>query len=181
MSQPATETSTRAGPATGSAAGNVFTRKYGPLPGWGWAALAGVAAIGYWWYRNKQGAAAAASSAGTAAGNTDASAGVDYSGELSTIQSEIQTLQGEESTEGSSTGTSNSGSGSTAKEGKYRHVSTGKETLNQIAKARNTSVADLVSISKNSPEDAANLAKLTAWAAKPGSRRKGVVYYTKNK
>jgi hypothetical protein len=57
-------------------------------------------------------------------------------------------------------------------------VSTGKETLNQIAKARGTSVAHIVAVSKAGPESQANLAKLLAWAAHPGTKRKGIVYYT---
>lgn len=162
-------------PAGGSQ--NVFQRKFGPLPGWGWMALAGVAAAGYLWYRNKQGSSAAGSAATSDTTAADTAVGDDVQGQLSTIQTEIQNLQGSESAEGSTT-PANSGTSTPGTTTTYRHVSTGKETLNQIAKARNTSVAHIVSVSNSSPESKDNLAKLTAWAAHPGTRRKGVVYYT---
>jgi hypothetical protein len=141
-------------------------------------ALAGVAAAGYLWYRNKQGASAATN---TAAGqDTAAAVGDDVQGQLSTIQTEIQNLQGSESQEGSTT-PANSGTGTpgggTSKPA-IRHVSTGKETLNQIAKGRNTSVAHIVAVSSSGPESKENLAKLLAWAKHPGTRKKGIVYYT---
>jgi cytoskeletal protein RodZ len=175
MSQPATERPA-GGPAAAPAAGgsNVFQRKFGPLPGWGWAALAAVAAGGYLWWRNRQGAAAAATDTGTA--SDTAAVGDDVQGQLSTIQTEIQDLQGTASSNGSTT-PANSGSG-TGSSTSFRHVSTGKETLNQIAKARNTSVAHLVAVSTAGPESKDNLAKLVEWAKHPGTRRKGVVYYT---
>jgi cytoskeletal protein RodZ len=137
-------------------------------------ALAAVGAAGYLWYRNKQGAAASS----TAATDTTGAVGDDVQGQLSTIQTEIQNLQGSESQEGSTTpvnsGTSTPGTSSPG----IRHVSTGKETLNQIAKGRNTSVAHIVAVSSAGPESKDNLAKLLDWAKHPGTRRKGIVYYT---
>ena len=177
MSQPATERPV-SGPGAPPAGGSsVFQRKFGPLPGWGWMALAGVAAAGYLWWRNKQGAAAA-SAANTAATDTTGAVGSDVQGQLSTIQTEIQNLQGSESQEGSTT-PANSGTGSSGSSSpSIRHVSTGKETLNQIAKGRNTSVAHIVAVSSAGPESKDNLAKLLDWAKHPGTRKKGIVYYT---
>lgn len=90
-------------PETGGG-GFSFSKKYGPLPAWGWIALAAVGA-GVWWYVRSRKAAAAA--AAPAASSTDTSS-TDYAGELSTIQSEVQQLQGAESTE---TGSASQGSG----------------------------------------------------------------------
>ena len=175
MSQPATERPASPPSAPPAGGSNVFQRKFGPLPGWGWMALAGVAAAGYLWYRNRQGASAADAGA---ASDTSGAVGDDVQGQLATIQTELQNLQGEESTEGSTTPAS-SGTGKTP--APTRHESTGKESLNQIAKSRNTSVAHIVAVSEASPENKANLAKLLAWAKHPGTRRKGVVYYTSGK
>ena len=180
MSEPAAERATRPGQSPPAAGGGFFQRKIGPLPAWGWLGLAGVAALGWWYFKNR-GAGAGQSAAATTAADPTAT-GDDVQGELSTIQTEIQGLQGSESTEGSSTGTTNSGTGSSSggNSPAIRHVSTGKETLNQIAKARGTSVAHIVSVSSAGPESAANLSKLEAWAAHPGTKRKGIVYYTSN-
>jgi hypothetical protein len=179
MSETAAEPTPRraAPPRTGGGAtGNIFQRKFGPLPGWGWMALAGVAAAGYLWYRNKKGASAAQAAASTDSGAAADAVGSDIQGQLSTIQTEIEALQGAQSAD-TDTDTDDGGGG---KKGKRptRHVSTGKETFNQIAKADHTSVAHIVSVSKKSPENEANLDKLLSWAARPGTRRKGVVYYT---
>ena len=175
MSEAAAERPARGQSAPPAGGGNILQRKFGPLPGWGWAALAGVVAAGYLWYRNRQGASAAAAGAAT---DTAGAVGDDVQGQLSTIQTEIQGLQGEEATEGSTT-PANSGTGTSGGSNvSYRHESTGKETLNQIAKSRNTSVAHIVAVSSTSPESKANLAKLLDWAKHPGTRRKGVVYYT---
>lgn len=174
MSQPATERPA-SGPPSPAGGGNILQRKIGPLPGWAWAGLAGVGALAWFYFRNRQGQSAADAAASVP--DTTAAVGDDVQGELSTIQTEIQNLQGEESQEGSTTPV-NSGTGGGHKPTYVRHVSTGKETLNQIAKSRHTSVAHIVSVSKAGPEDKENLARLLKWAAHPGTRRKGVVYYT---
>ena len=180
MSEAATESPTRARPAVApSAGGNFFSKKYGPLPGWGWAALAAVGAVGYMYWRNRQNAAAAAAggdTTGSAATDNSGAVTDDITGQLSTIQTEIEALQGEESSEGSSTGGSTSGTGGKPKY--TRHTSQGNRSLNQIAKDNNTSVAHIVSLSKAAGESGTNLAKLEAWARKPGTRPKGVVWYT---
>ena len=177
MSEAATETPTRGSrPPSGGASGNIFQRKFGPLPGWGWAALAAVAAGGYLWYRNRQGASAAQAAASTDQSAATQAVGDDVQGQLSTIQTELQNLQGSESQEGETT-PPNSGGGGGGKPAAKRHVSGGKESLNQIAKANGTSVAHIVAVSRAAPENRANLDKLLDWASKPGARRKGVVYY----
>jgi hypothetical protein len=62
-----------------SSGGNVFTRKLGPLPMWAWMAIALVLAIAYYLYKKKSAASAASAtgaSSGTAAntpGGVDAS------------------------------------------------------------------------------------------------------------
>lgn len=176
MSEPAAET-TRARPPSGAgASGNIFQRKIGPLPGWGWMTLAAVAAGGYLWWRNRQGANAAQAAASTDASAADQAVGDDVQGQLSTVQTELQDLQGAESAEGSTTPPNSGTGGDKAKP--TRHVSTGKESLNQIAKSRHTSVAHIVAVSRAAPEKGPNLERLLDWAAKPGARRKGIVYYT---
>ena len=86
---------------TGAGGGSMFSRKYGPLPGWAWAAVFGVGAVGVLWLRSRS-AKASADTVDTSGNDT---AGVDYSGELGTLQSEIQQLQGSAATTGTTTGT----------------------------------------------------------------------------
>ena len=80
--------------------GGFFQRKYGPLPGWGWALLAGGGALAYFWWRSRK-AAQAASTASSASGS--ASSGIQ--GEIDALQQEINAFYGQGS------GTSGSGSG----------------------------------------------------------------------
>jgi hypothetical protein len=166
MSSAPAEMPTRGTPPS-PGAGSGFQKKYGPLPAWGWILLAAAGAGAYLWWRNRSGATAA--SQGASSSDNEADAGEDVQGQLATIQTEIQDLEGEDST-----------GGTTGKKDKKptRHVSTGKESFNQIAKARDTSVAHLVSASEGAGEDKANLDKLHKWASHPGTRRKGIVYYT---
>lgn len=164
MSSPAPEAPAGRGTPPSPQGGNFFQRKYGPLPAWGWILLAAAGAGGYLWYRNRQGATAASTAAST--GTTDPNAENDAS-ELATIQTEIQDLEGSESSEGSK-----------GKKKYTRHISTGKESLDQIAKASGTSVAKIVSDSEAGGEDKGNLDKLHSWAGHPRKREKGIVYYT---
>lgn len=69
--------------------------------------VAFIAAAVYVWYRNRNSAASAASTQGTSADAT----GTDQSGEISTLQQEIQDLQGELAGVGSSAGGASGGGG----------------------------------------------------------------------
>lgn len=157
--------------------GNFLTRKVGPLPAWGWAALAAAGAGVYFWYRNRQGQAAAAapSAAGTPTGAQGTSGATDQAASIATLQDEIQQIQGELSKDAKE----DKGSGGGKGKPKYaRHVSTGKETFLQIAKAQSTTIGDIIAVSKRAPESDKNVAELEAWARHPHTRRAGVVYYT---
>lgn len=156
MSEPAAERPVR-GSAPPPQRGNALTRKYGPLPGWGWAGLAAVAAVGVWWWRNRQ-----ASQTGTA---TNTVTGVDYSGELATIQSEIQNLQGGKSTGGST-------------ESWTMHTATGKHSLNQLAGQYGTSLAQFFTWQRESPLDQEGLQDIIEWMKFPDRKHSNIVYYT---
>lgn len=72
--------------------GDIFGRKYGPLPGWGWALLAGGGALAYFWWKKRQ----AAQAATTAATTTNVGSYTGFtSSNVATLQSEIQQLQGQ--------------------------------------------------------------------------------------
>ena len=58
-------------PERANRSGNVFTRKIGPLPMWGWMAIAGLLAIFYYLYKKNQ--ANQQTAASTAAANTTGS------------------------------------------------------------------------------------------------------------
>jgi hypothetical protein len=66
---------------------NIFSRKYGPLPGWGWSLLAGGGALAFFWWRSRKKAEAA-----TTALSSSATAG--WEGAASALQREIDQLQG---------------------------------------------------------------------------------------
>lgn len=89
-----------AGSGSSSRSGNVFTRHYGPLPGWGWAALAGGAALVYFYWRQRKAATstAATTAATTAAYGTTNTSTYDTEASLAALQSEIQQLQGAQAT-----------------------------------------------------------------------------------
>ena len=75
-----------------------LTKRYGPLPAWAWGLLGGAGLYaGYRFWKVRQGAGAA-TAATTAAGDGQGT-GIDYAPQIATIQSEVQQLQGEESTE----------------------------------------------------------------------------------
>lgn len=77
-------------------------RKYGPLPGWAWAGLAGAGALGWRWWRARSAKAAGVDQSGTDATAADqgesaglaASDQTGYGASFSVLQSEIQDLQG---------------------------------------------------------------------------------------
>lgn len=151
--------------------GNMFTRKYGPLPGWGWAALAAAGAVGYMWWRNRQATTAAAASTAGTAPTGQAGPGIDYGPQIATLQAEVQQLQGGEG------GGTETGGGTTAQY--RRHVSTGRRSLAEIAKSERQTPREVYLTSKAAPESPVNLEKLARWERRPETKRKGVVYYTK--
>lgn len=70
----------------GSGADNIFSRKYGPLPGWGWALLAGGGALAFFWWRSRKAAEATTATSATAASG--------WANAASALQREIDQLQG---------------------------------------------------------------------------------------
>lgn len=93
MSEPAPERTARAPSAR--AGGNFFTKKYGPLPGWGWIALGATGGAVFIWWRKRSAANAAAPTGSAAATGTAADTTGDVTGEqAAVIQSEVQQLQG---------------------------------------------------------------------------------------
>jgi hypothetical protein len=107
MSEPTVAT---AAPPPKKAKGTGLTKKVGPLPIWGWAALAAVGAGAYIWYRDRK---AKSSSAGTASTtSTTSTAGIDES----QLAAELAQLLNEEGQGGGAsssgtTGTTGSGGG----------------------------------------------------------------------
>lgn len=110
-------------PPDGSGGGGVMSSRMGPLPVWGWLALAGVLAVGaYFWLKRARsgvpdtGTAASASQAATATnsgcydagGNSVPCSEADYASEIADLQAEIDNMQG-----GGSVPTSTPGAGST--------------------------------------------------------------------
>ncbi|MFZ0665049.1 MAG: fibronectin type III domain-containing protein [Acidimicrobiales bacterium] len=71
--------------------GNILQKKYGPLPGWGWAVLAAGGALAFFWWRSRESKAAAATTAATA---YTAISGSGWSGAANALQDEIDGLQG---------------------------------------------------------------------------------------
>lgn len=83
-----------------------FTQKIGPLPAWGWMAIAGGGALVFFWWRSRE--KKQSSSATTAVTYTSGSAG--WQNAVSALQAEISALQGSSATTG---GGSGSGTGGT--------------------------------------------------------------------
>jgi hypothetical protein len=98
-----TQRRTEKAPAKG---GSFFTKKYGPLPGWGWSLLAGGGALAYFWWKHRSAQQAAATT--TSTGSSTAYSGTGYAGSIAALQSEIQQLQGELSTTAKTTTTTKS-------------------------------------------------------------------------
>ena len=106
MSQPMPEAPTRGNVPPRPSGGSGLSRKFGPLPAWGWLLLAAAGGVGYIWYRNHQAASAASTATDTTGTDTSST---DDAASISTLQSEIQQLQGDESSETSSTPASSGG------------------------------------------------------------------------
>jgi hypothetical protein len=84
-----------------------FSRKYGPLPGWGWSLVVAGGALAYFWWRKRQAAGSTAAATGTTAGATASSIGA--------LQREIDALQNGTAgtTSGGGGGTVGGGTGGT--------------------------------------------------------------------
>jgi hypothetical protein len=112
MSEAAPEsTGPTAVPARETGGQNVLMRKVGPLPTWAWLGIIGIGGAAVWYfYKSRQASAAAAQTGTTTAGSagncTDTNGDtvpcdqVDYGGQIATLQTEIQNLQGEAATPG---------------------------------------------------------------------------------
>ena len=93
--------------------GNVLTKKVGPLPTWAWLGIIGIGGAAVWYfYKSRQANAAASSGTAAQSGNcTDTNGNsvpcdqVDYGGQIATLQTELQDLQGGEAGEGATTAT----------------------------------------------------------------------------
>jgi hypothetical protein len=81
--------------------GSILQRKYGPLPGWAWAGLAGGGALVWFWWRRREQSQASTASATVASTGT----GTGYAGSLAGLQGEIGALQGQASSRGTATTT----------------------------------------------------------------------------
>ena len=167
--------------------GNVFTRKIGPLPMWAWLAI-GLGVIGvYYVWQSKQNSSASDTTSSDTGDDTNASQVPQFVNQTYTSVTPPAAPTSSSSSTSTATATSPAGAAgaSSAKQPWYRHVATGTETLAQIAKARGTTVAHIIAVSKSSSghggENAANLKKFLAAAAKPNTKLpKGTIYYTTN-
>ena len=110
-----------------------FTKKYGPLPGWGWSLIAGGAALAYLWWRSRE-KAAASSAAVTAV--TASSSGTGYAGSIAALQQEIDALQGY-----SASTVSGSGGGVTGTGGGTTTTTTSKTTAGSTSKTTSGSTS----------------------------------------
>jgi hypothetical protein len=81
--------------------GSIFARKYGPLPGWGWALLAGGGAIAIFWWRKRE----ASKNAGASTAYTAAATGTGWANAANSLQDEISALQGQAATSKTSSST----------------------------------------------------------------------------
>lgn len=104
----ANATARSAGKPAPKGGGGIFARKYGPLPGWGWALLAGGGALAFFWWRQRENKSTAATTAATAVSGTGATG---WANAASALQQEIDSLQGQGATSTTSTPTG----GTTAK------------------------------------------------------------------
>jgi hypothetical protein len=72
-----------------------FQQKYGPLPGWGWAAVAAGGALVYFFWKSRKAATSAPGSTVTVTAATAATASTGYAGSISALQNEVSALQGQ--------------------------------------------------------------------------------------
>ena len=119
--------------AASPSGGTGFARKIGPLPVWGWVGLAALGGGAYLWWRNHHKATSATTSTAVST-STGATTSTDYAGEVSTLQAEIQQLQGAALTPATTTTTQGTS-------GHKAVTASGKESLNKIAAANGSSAA----------------------------------------
>jgi hypothetical protein len=105
---------------------SILQRKYGPLPGWAWASIAGGGALVWFWWKRREAAKAVPATTGSATGT-----GTGYAGSLAGLQGEIGALQGQGSTGGGGGG-STSGAGTTTIAGPVTGT-TGKTTVGKTS------------------------------------------------
>lgn len=94
---------------SGSGLDDFFAKKYGPLPGWAWTAVAAGGAGLYIWYKDKHPSTSTSSSSTTSATTSN----FDYGPSIAAQQSEIQNLQGAVSGLGTTSASSNTTASST--------------------------------------------------------------------
>lgn len=145
-----------------AARGNVFTRKIGPLPMWGWVAIIVAGILAYRWWSNRNTSTTSSGSATTPA-------------VVVTTPPEQEPAGSRDPGDGNRHKPRGPGGGR-----EFRHVATGKETLAEVARARHTTVAELVAVTRASREiSPENLRKFLAYAKHPNRKMPaGLVYYT---
>jgi hypothetical protein len=130
--------------------GGLFSRKYGPLPGWAWAGIAAGGALAWFWWRNRQASQASDTSSDDTADSGQEQANTD---QIASLQDEIDALQGVVATE-TTTGTGGgsttpSGGGSTTPSSTTKWVTAnGKEDIYQIAKKNGLTESKFLSLNK---------------------------------
>jgi Fibronectin type III domain len=92
---------------------SLFSRKYGPLPGWGWALLAGGGALAFFWWRSRESKTTTATTA-----STTPATGTGWANAANALQAEITALQGSSATSVTTTKTSTGSGTTTTKTGK---------------------------------------------------------------
>lgn len=127
------------------AEGTGFAKKVGPLPIWGWTAIAAAAGIAYILWKRAHPSAGVSGTTSTAT-STSSSTATGYGAEIATLQAEIQQLQGGSTSTSTKTSTTTStkttASTSTSTITPHKSVSaSGTESLNKIAKANGSSAA----------------------------------------
>ena len=177
MSEAAPERRTTTSPA---GQGKGFSKKLAGVPVWVWAVGAAAAAGAFYlWRKNKK--AAAAAQAGAALPSTGNA--VDFSGQVATIQSEIQALQQGETGEGTRPPDKDKPWPVDKPPGRKpmtwtRHVTDGKKTLAQLAQQWNSSPAEMFTWLREAPAGTDDVRDFANWFNNPDQKLRGLIYYT---
>jgi hypothetical protein len=171
MSEQAPEAPARPAPSGGGGKLGVWSKKLGPLPAWGWAAILLVVIIIYMYYRNRNSSTTASgsvTSADTANGSTPAS-------DIPQFVNQTYTTVTPPAAPPTPTGTPTPTTGGQIP-GHHVITSNGQQTLAQIASANGTTAADIIAFSKaHKPHISATEAK---FFSKPnGKVPKGIVLW----